>query len=71
MSTMKEIEAAIKQLPREEVFHLREVLQHRLDDDWDQQFEGDALSGRLDHLADAAIAEHRAGKSTPFPPNEK
>jgi len=71
MSTVQEIEVAIQQLPREEIFHLREVLQHRFDDEWDKQFEGDALTGRLEHLAEAAIAEHRAGRSTAFPPNEK
>jgi hypothetical protein len=71
MSTVQEIEAAIQQLPREEIFHLREVLQHRFNDEWDKQFEGDVLSGRFDHLAEAAIAEHRAGKSTEFPLNEK
>jgi len=71
MSTVQEIEAAIQQLPREDVFRLHEVIQHRFDDEWDKQFEDDALSGRLDHLAEAAIAEHRAGKSMAFPQNEK
>ncbi len=71
MSTVQEIEAAIQRLPREDVFRLHEVIQHRFDDEWDMQFTDDALSGRLDHLAEAAIAEHRAGRSTVFPPNEK
>ncbi len=71
MSTVQEIEAAIQGLPREDVFRLHEVIQHRFDDEWDKQFEEDALSGRLDHLADAAIAEHRAGQSTAFPQNEE
>jgi hypothetical protein len=71
MSTVQEIEAAIQRLPREDVFRLHEVIQHRFDDEWDKQFEDDTLAGRLDHLAEAAIAEHRAGKSTTFPQNEK
>lgn len=29
MSTVQEIEKAIQQLPREEIFGLREVIQHR------------------------------------------
>lgn len=71
MSTVQEIETAIRQLPREEIFRLREIIQHRFDDEWDKQFADDVLSGRLDHLADAAIAEHQAGKSTGFPRDEK
>jgi hypothetical protein len=71
MSTVQEIEKAIEQLPREEIFRLREVIQHRFDDEWDRQFADDAESGLLDGLAEAALAEHRAGKSTPFPRDEK
>jgi hypothetical protein len=33
MITVQEIEKAIQQLPREEVFRLREVIQHRFDDE--------------------------------------
>ncbi len=29
---------------------------------WDRQIEDDARAGRLDELADAALAEHRAGR---------
>jgi hypothetical protein len=39
-------------------------------DDWDKQMEQDAESGALDAafagLADAALAEHRAGKTKPL-----
>jgi hypothetical protein len=62
MSTVQEIERTIQQLPREEIFRLREVIQHRFDDEWDRQFADDAESGLLDELAEAALAEHRAGK---------
>jgi hypothetical protein len=71
MSTVQEIEKAIEQLPREEIFRLREVIQHRFDDEWDRQFADDAESGLLDELAEAALAEHRAGKSASFPRDEK
>ena len=30
---------------------------------WDAQLEADAAAGKLDALADAAIADHRAGRS--------
>ena len=71
MSTVHEIEKAIRELPGEEIFRLREVIQHRFDDEWDRQFEDDAESGLLDEIAAAALAEHRAGKSTPLPRDEK
>ncbi|MCU0749491.1 MAG: hypothetical protein MUF13_08100 [Akkermansiaceae bacterium] len=71
MSTVQEIEKAIQQLPREEIFRLREVIQHRFDDEWDRQFADDAESGLLDEIAAAALAEHRSGKSTPLPRDEK
>ncbi|HWP37567.1 MAG TPA: hypothetical protein VNL18_08470 [Gemmatimonadales bacterium] len=30
---------------------------------WDKQIEEDAAAGRLDALADAALVDHRAGRS--------
>jgi hypothetical protein len=71
MSNVEEIEQAIARLPREEFLRLREWVQHRFDDEWDRQFEADARSGALRVAADAAIAEHRAGRSEPFPPDEE
>ena len=71
MSTVHEIEKAIRELPGEEIFRLRKVIRHRFDDEWDRQFEDDAESGLLDEIAAAALAEHRAGKSTPLPRDEK
>ena len=31
--------------------------------EWDRQIEEDVASGRLDRLADAALADHNAGRS--------
>ena len=67
MNGIQEIEKAIAQLPRDEFFKLREQLQRRFDDEWDRQFERDVASGKLDNIAAQALAEHRAGKSKPFP----
>lgn len=69
MSSIQEIEAAIETLPPEQFLLLREHIQKRFDEQWDRQFGDDATSGKLDAVADSAIAEHRAGRSTPFPPN--
>ncbi len=71
MSTVAEIEAAIENLPREEFFRLHEWIRERFDDAWDQEIEEDVTSGKLEGLAQAALAEHRAGQSTSLPPDEK
>jgi hypothetical protein len=44
MSTVKEIESAVERLPREDFLRLREWMQRRFDDEWDRQFERDALA---------------------------
>jgi hypothetical protein len=33
---------------------------------WDRQIEADSAAGRLDPLVGEALAEHRAGKTTPL-----
>ncbi|MCE0521675.1 MAG: hypothetical protein LV480_02050 [Methylacidiphilales bacterium] len=71
MSTVEQIEAAIQKLPRNDFFRLHEWMRDRFDDEWDKQIEENARSGRLDAVAQEALAEYRAGKSTPFPPDEK
>jgi hypothetical protein len=71
MSSVQEIEKAIQKLPREEIFRLHEVIQHRFDDAWDRQFADDVESGLLDEIAAGALAEHRIGKSTSLPRDEK
>ena len=71
MKTVEEIQAAIQNLPREDFFHLHEWMHVRFNDEWDKQFEEDVLAGRLDRAANEALAAHRAGKTLPFPPDEK
>jgi hypothetical protein len=69
MSSVEEIEAAIGSLPQDEFFRLHRWVQKRFDDAWDRKIAEDAQSGRLAELAKTAVAEHRAGQSTPFPSN--
>jgi hypothetical protein len=40
-------------------------------DAWDRQIEADIKAGRLDRLAEEALADHRSGKTRPFPGDEK
>jgi hypothetical protein len=62
MTTLLEIEAAIKQLPEGDVRQLSAWLQEYLDEMWDRQIEADLVSGKLDKLiakAEADIAANR------------
>ena len=34
--------------------------------EWDRQIEGDAAAGKLDRLAEEALAEYRAGRTRPL-----
>ncbi len=63
MTTLLEIEAAIKQLPESDVRQLAAWLQEYLDETWDRQIEEDLISGKLDNLiaqaeADIAASSH-------------
>ncbi|TSA33831.1 MAG: hypothetical protein D4R65_07105 [Verrucomicrobiaceae bacterium] len=71
MSTVQEIERAIDQLPKRDVFMLADWISSKVSNEWDQEIEEDIKAGRLDHLAQEAISEFRAGKTSPFPPREE
>jgi hypothetical protein len=57
MSTVQEIETAIEKLGDTEFAELKAWL-------WDAEIERDAKAGRLDDLADEAIREFKAGRTT-------
>ena len=61
MSTIREIERAVSQLSPEELVRFREWFDGFDAEVWDRQFDQDAKSGKLDRLADQAIADLRAG----------
>ena len=66
MSKIESIEQQIKALSAEELAQLREWF---LEFDWalwDQQIERDVAAGKLDALAEKALREHAAGKTTPL-----
>lgn len=50
MTTLQEIEAAIKKLPEGDVRQLSVWLQEYLDEMWERQIEADLASGKLDKL---------------------
>lgn len=67
MSGVDEIEAAISGLAREDFFRLHAWMKQEFEDQWDRQMREDAEAGRLDHLAEEALAEYRLGGPNSFP----
>ena len=62
MLTIQEIEQAVLKLSSEEIVRFREWFEELDAQIWDKQFEMDAKSGKLDDLANQAIADFRSGK---------
>lgn len=62
MTTLPEIEAAIKQLPENDIRQLAVWLQDYLDEVWDRQIEADLSSGKLDILIAKAEADIEANR---------
>jgi hypothetical protein len=56
MSTVQEIEAAISKLNETDLAELRGWI-------WERDIERDAVSGKLDYVAEEALQEHRSGKT--------
>ena len=64
MSTLQEVETAIRHLSAEELAAFREWFANYDAEMWDRQLEQDVRTGRLDALAEEALREHHAGRST-------
>lgn len=64
MSRVEQIEGQIKELTSEELQSLRTWFAAYDAEMWDRQFEADVHSGKLDRLAEDALRDHRAGRST-------
>lgn len=61
--TIQEIERAITELNPRELARFRQWFEEFDAQVWDEQFERDAKSGKLDKLAEKAINDYRAGKA--------
>ena len=64
MSRVEELEGQIKTLSSNELQELRAWLAGYDAEVWDRQFNADAISGRLDALADQALKDFSEGRST-------
>ena len=64
MLDIQDIQSAIKNLPPGDFEQLKDWFDELAAQRWDKQIETDIEAGKLDDLADKAIARHKAGKST-------
>lgn len=62
MSNLEQIEAAILTLPPDEFQRLRQWFSDLDYQRWDEQIEQDIAEGKLDALAEEAIAQFKAGQ---------
>ena len=63
MTTVETIEQEIKKLSPQELAEFRRWFAEFDSDAWDAQIERDAAAGKLDALAEEALAEYAAGKA--------
>ena len=63
MTKVESIEREVRNLSARELASFREWFADFDAAEWDRQLEEDIASGKLDRLADAALADHSAGRS--------
>ncbi len=66
MSTVTEIEEALKKLPVQEARAVAAWLQDYIEQQWDRQIERDVASGKLDRVAEQAQRHYQAGRTKPL-----
>ena len=66
MSTVAEIEGALKALPVGQAHLVADWLQDYLDGQWDRQLAADAASGRLDKVWQKARRDIESGNTRPL-----
>ena len=66
MSRVEQIESEVRTLTPDELRAFRDWFVRFDADAWDAQIEADVRSGKLKSLAELAIRDHEAGRSTPL-----
>ena len=61
--SIEDIEKEISKLPQEQLKKFRVWYEEFDSDLWDKKIGKDAANGKLDALAEVAIADHKTGKS--------
>ena len=65
--SLQELERVVQTLPAPDLREFSAWFDEWRAEQWDRQIEQDAFAGRLDHLAEAALAEFRAAWFTRLP----
>jgi hypothetical protein len=63
MTTLEDIEKAVTELPADQLAKFRAWFEEFEATRFDQRIERDAKAGRLDRLAEQALADFRAGRA--------
>ncbi len=63
MTKIEKLEREVQELSRAELAAFRDWFREYDSDEWDRQIEEDVRAGKLDALAEEAIAEHKAGRT--------
>ena len=66
MTTVREIERAIEQLPKSELAELSEWFEKFESDFWDEQIDRDVAAGRFKDLYAEAVADFESGRTKPL-----
>lgn len=66
--SIEELQAAVAQLPAEELDRFSQWFEEFLAEQWDRQIEADILAGRLDAAGRRADEDFGAGRCTPLSP---
>ena len=66
MSKVDDIKQAVQQLSPDELKAFRDWFEDLQAQLWDEQIERDVKAGKLDWLAEEALANHRAGRTRPL-----
>jgi hypothetical protein len=64
MSKIEQIEGAVKELSADELSAFRAWFAQFDAEAWDRQFTADVKAGKLETLAEGALRDHSAGRST-------
>lgn len=63
MTKVEKLENEVQQLNPDELAAFRDWFRRYDSDEWDKEIERDVSAGRLDKLAQEAIAAHKAGRT--------
>jgi len=64
MTRIRKLEQEIKELSASELAAFRKWFQEYDATEWDRQIQDDALGGKFDKLAEKALADHKAGRTS-------